>query len=151
MLKLTTVRIQESGDLRAVNAEKGISKDMFSSDRVLVADEVHEAVRAKMLEVLEPYITQMVDPENYSSDTSSVDFDHIRASLEQNIADFKIDAGSGFTATHKAALIGTVLDTINSETGEQNTIEAIDFVKPDNRDGAKTSTSSSAKTGTMSL
>ncbi len=139
MLTLTTVAIQESPALRAVNAEKGISKDMFKSDRVLLADEVHDAVRAKIGDALIDYIDQMVDAGSYDCDTSAVNFDHIRAGLIANINNFKLDAGGGFTSTHKANLIAS------------GQCEAEDFIAPKNRGGGTTTASASAKSGSLSL
>jgi hypothetical protein len=143
MLTLTQVAIQESPKLRAVNADKGISKDVLQSDRVLLADEVHTAIRGKISEVLADYVDQICDPDSYpdvsEAELAGVDFDHIRAGIEANINLIKIDAGTGFTSTHKADLIAA------------GTCEAIDFVCPSKRDGGSTTATKTAKSGTMSL
>ena len=154
MLTLTTVSIQEAPALRAVNADKGIKKETFSSDRVLLSDEVHDAIRAKMTEALEDYMVQIADPASYEDDIlpeelAKVDFDHVLASMQANIDTFKLDAGGGYTATHKAALIGTPTGT-NDEDGNAYVIEAIDFIAPKNR-GVTTATGTAKKGGSMSL
>ena len=139
MLTLTTVAIQESPELRAVNADKGITKEMFKSDRVLLADEVHAAVRSKMAEALADYIDQIADEASYDCDTSAVDFTHIRESMQANIDNFKLDAGTGYTSTHKANLIAL------------GQCEAIDFIAPKKRGDGTATASVSAKSGVLSL
>jgi hypothetical protein len=143
MLTLTQVAIQESPKLRAVNADKGISKDVLQSDRVLLADEVHTAIRGKIAEVLTDYVDQICDPDSYpdvsEAELEKVDFAHIRAGIEANINLIKIDAGTGFTSTHKADLIAN------------GTCIAIDFVCPTKRDGATAGVTKTAKAGSMIL
>lgn len=148
MLTLTQIKIQESADLRAINEAKGITSELLTSDRLLVSDEVHTAVRDVMRSALGDYLDKMTDPANYEG-ADGVDFDAIRTSLEDNINSFKIDSGTGFTNTHKASILGTVVGT--DEEGNEVVVEAIDFVKPANRGGASTDNKPAAKGGSFAL
>jgi hypothetical protein len=152
-LTLTQVAIQESPKLRAVNADKGITKELLQSDRVLLGDDIHTAVRGKIAEALADYVDQICDRDTYpdvsEKELDATDFDHIRAGIMANINLIKIDAGTGFTSTHKANLIGMELDTPD-ENGEVQLILAIDFVCPSKR-GESATVAKSAKSGTMSL
>lgn len=140
MLKLTQVKIQESPELRGVNQDKGITSDDLTCDRVLLSDPVHAAIHGKMTEALEGYMDQIA----LFAEENGKDGEKVRTSMEASILKFKLDAGGGYTDTHKA-------DLIENGTASGVEVEAIDFVAPKNRGGATPSASSSEVTGEMEL
>ena len=140
MLKLTAIKVQESPKLRGVNQDKGITSEDLTTDRVLLSDDVHCAIRSKMVEALSGYIEQIG---SFAEDNGK-DGDKIIEAMTANIMKFKIDAGGGYTDCHKAELIAN-----GTESGVE--VVAEDFIDPKNRGGATTSTSSNDVTGEMEL
>lgn len=140
MLKLTQIKIQESVPLRGANQEKGITSEDLTSDRVLLNDDVQEAIHGKMVDALSGYIDQIAA----FAEENGKDGSLVAEAMTRNIQRFKLDAGGGYTDGHKARLIAN---------GTDSGVEVVkdDFVDPKNRGVSTGSTSSSAITGGMEL
>jgi hypothetical protein len=139
-IKLTAIKIQESSKLRGLNQDKGITSEDLTTDRVLLADPVQDKIRSLMVEATEYIMDQVAD---FATENGK-DGDKIKASMIANIMKFKLDAGGGYTDTHKASLIAN---------GTDSNVEVIaeDFIDPKNRGGATASVSSSDVTGVIDL
>lgn len=141
MMKLTDIKVQESPNLTGANRQKGITKDDLSTKRVTFSDPVHAAVAGKIEEALSGIMEQV---EAWASEYNA-DGAAIVASMRANIANFKLDAGGGYTSTLKAYLL---------ENGTESGVEVLaeDFVDPKNRGGGSDSVAPSAlPTGDLEL
>lgn len=141
MLKLTEVKIQEKPSLRAANAQKGITSEDFSTARVTLGDVVLEKEAELIKEALSGHIDQIVA----FSEANGADGEKVRASLHQNIDDFRIDAGGGFTKVHKRYLL---------ENGTPSGVEVLpeDFIAPEKRGGSASAAPKAGDTvGSMEL
>lgn len=146
MMKLVTIKIQESPKLRGVNQDKGITSDDLSTDRVTVADAVHGKIHEVMSEQLGYILDQLCDPANFADVEAAekVDMEKVRSSMEANILKFKIDAGGGYTDTHKAHLVAN-----GTDSGVE--VTPVDFIDPKNRGGSETASKPSENGGNIEL
>lgn len=120
MITLTQGMVKVSEKIKGQLVEWGILESMRKYDMVSISDEaVHNKVHALMTEALEPLMDQIANFAESNGKEGAL----ILEAMQNNINSFRLDAGSGYTAAHKASLVGTV-------TEQDHVIALTDFDPP---------------------
>lgn len=102
MIKLTTVKIKANDTLRGAMAEKKLDDSVLNIPHIVItAEKVQVYVHTKMMEALEGIMNQMAA----FAEEQGVNPERVLAAMENNINNFNLDAGSGYTAVRKVELI----------------------------------------------
>ena len=93
----TSIKIQKTQYDKKALVELGLSEDIMSCVRVKADDELNSKLREIISNALKGAIETI-------SSVSPEDSEFIKASLQRNIGNFELTAGTGFTQEHKANL-----------------------------------------------
>ena len=105
MIERTTVKVQTNAAQLATLAEAGISAADLSCFRIrFVSEEVEKHVAGLIKEAVTPLVDKIAGALSAAGE-SEENIQSVCDAFAANIDNFKLDAGSGFTNNHKAALL----------------------------------------------
>lgn len=151
MLKLIEGTAKVSKDRQGALVEMGIlEKDRKYNAVALMDTSKDSAVNAKvhelMADALEGIISQICSDAPYSGSTNHMDWEFVRAGIMNNIHDFNLLAGSGFSEARKAQIIEEKYDSL-VDLGIEN--PTVDLFLPVKTGG--TTSKAEETTGTIDL
>lgn len=102
MIKLTTVKIKDNSGLRGVMASKGLDASILTTPRVLIESEkVNDKIHELILSALSGLMNQIAD----FAEKNGVSGTDVMQSMVNNVDNFRLDAGSGYTQVRKEQLV----------------------------------------------
>lgn len=112
MIKLTTVKIKTSDEVRGKLAAKGVGAEQLQTPHVVITE---PAVHDKIHGLIEDALMGIMEQKAQFAEANGGDYEAVMAAQLNNVRSFNLDAGSGYTAQRKVELLESVDGLVSSD------------------------------------